>query len=162
MSLLPHFPAPARLPGRTVSAAGFALVFAAAVYFFAWNWYGLPEAVRFILTGGTSALCLTLSFLAERRGRHHAASLALLGTALFTGIFWVTFGQIFQSGATAWELCLVWAASVVPLFLLRRSAALWNVLILLLFTASCMRPFSLLLTRPWDFHLLTQIGRAHV
>lgn len=160
MSLLPHFPAPARLPGRTVSAAGFALVFAAAVYFFAWNWYGLPEAVRFILTGGTSALCLTLSFLAERRGRHHAASLALLGTALFTGIFWVTFGQIFQSGATAWELCLVWAASVVPLFLLRRSAALWNVLILLLFTASCMRPFSLLLTRPWDFHLLTPLVTA--
>ena len=160
MSLLPHFPAPARLPGRTVSAAGFALVFAAAVYFFAWNWYGLPEAVRFILTGGTSALCLTLSFLAERRGRHHAASLALLGTALFTGIFWVTFGQIFQSGATAWELCLVWAACVLPLFLLRGNASLWNLLVTLLFIASCVRPFPLLPTSFRELSLLPPLITA--
>ena len=145
MSFLPPLPSSARLPGMTVFAAGFALVFASAVYFFAWNWYGLPEAVRFLLTGGSSALCLALSFLAERKGRRNAAALALLGSALLTGIFWVTFGQIFQSGATAWELCLVWAACVVPLFLMRRNASLWNLLVVLLFTASCVRPFPLLL-----------------
>ena len=160
MSFLPPLPSSARLPGMTVFTAGFALVFAAAVYFFAWNWYGLPEAARFLLTGGASALCLALSFLAERKNRRSAAALALLGSALSTGIFWVTFGQIFQSGATAWELCLVWAACVLPLFLLRGNASLWNLLVTLLFIASCVRPFPLLPTSFRELSLLPPLITA--
>lgn len=155
-------PLPSRLTNMAILATGFALTFASAVYFFAWNWYGMPEAIRFFLTGGVSALCLALSFFAERRGLMRAAAIALLGTALFIGLFWVTFGQIFQSGATAWELCLVWAASIVPLFLLRRNASLWNLIIALLFIASWGNILSqaLVYTHVRELHLLPMLLTA--
>lgn len=155
-------PLPSRLTNMAILATGFALTFASAVYFFAWNWYGMPEAIRFLLTGGVSALCLMLSFLAERRGCMRTAAIALFGTALFIGIFWVTFGQIFQSGATAWELCLVWAANIVPLFLLRRNASLWNLIIALLFIASWGRIISqaLVYTDVRELHLLPMLLTA--
>ena len=137
-------PAPARLPGLTALAAGTALTLAAALCFFAWNWFRLPEAARFSLAGGAVLLCLILTLAAERKGRVHAASLALLGAALFTGMFWAVFGQVFQSGATVQDLCLAWALCVVPLFALRRTASLWNLLVLLLCAASWKDPGHLL------------------
>ena len=98
-------------------------------------------------------------------------SLALLCAALFTGMFWAVFGQVFQSGATAREFCLAWAASITPLLLLRRSACLWNLWVLLLFAAAAGGPLSLSwdtwLSRPLPSLLIAaacslEIGRAHV
>ena len=66
-----------------------------------------------------------------------AAGLAMLGAGLCTGLFWAVFAQTFQSGATERDFCLVWAACVVPLFVLRRSAGLWNLLVVLLCGAAC-------------------------
>ncbi|WP_298067772.1 DUF2157 domain-containing protein [uncultured Mailhella sp.] len=132
-------PEPGRLPVFAIPA-GFVLLAAAAFCFVAWNWSGVSAAVRLALPGGTVLLCLTFSCLAERGLHPRESSLALLAAALFIGLFWLAFGQTFQSGASVWDLCRVWAACIVPLFLLRRSAGLWNLLVMLLAAASCTEP----------------------
>ena len=131
---------PVRLPGLIAIVTGAILTLAAAVFFFAWNWNAMPVAGRFALAAAGTTLCLGLAFAAERTRARPLAPLALLAAALFTGLVWVVFGQVFQSGATAPEFCLVWAAGILPIFLLRREALLWNLLILLLIAASCTEP----------------------
>lgn len=126
--------------------AGTVLVLASAVCFFAWNWHHLSDTAKFSLAGGSASGCVLLALAAEHRQMTFLASLALLCAALFTGMFWAVFGQVFQSGATAREFCLAWAASITPLLLLRRSACLWNLWVLLLFAAAAGGPLSL----SWD------------
>lgn len=122
-------------PSLMLLFAGAFLTFSALVCFFAGNWHALPAAAKFALAGGGTALMLTLAPVLERKGLRAPASLALVFSALFTGLFWVVFEQTFQSGAAFRELCLAWAAGTMPLFLLRRTASLWNLLVVLLSVA---------------------------
>lgn len=137
MPALPPLALPSQRPARAASLAGAALLAAALFSFVAWNWRGMGVAVRLALPGGAALLCLALSFLSERQQRPRAASLALLGAALFVGLFWMVFEQSFQSGSPLWKFCRAWAVCTLPLFLLRRYLCLWNLLVLLLCGASC-------------------------
>lgn len=145
--------APAALR-RVLLLTGAALTLTAVVHFFAWNWHALSGAARFALTGGGTVLCLLSAAVADRKGRHALCSLSLFAAALFTGLFWIVFGQIFQSAATFREFCLAWAAGTIPLFLLRRTALLWNLLVLLLSAGSCADPLLTLWEGAWTPHLL--------
>lgn len=145
---------PSRLFGLTTLAAGVALTLTSAVYVFSRYWHAVPAAAKFALAGAGIALCLILALIAERKQHEAAASTALFATAIFTGIFWIVFGQTFQSGATFRDFCLIWAASTAPLFLLRRRAPLWNLLILLLSTAVCSEPVLELWRNSCTSHLL--------
>ena len=44
---------------------------------------------------------------------------------LFVGLFWVVYGQVYQSGAFVYEFCLGWAVSLVPLALVAGNRWLW-------------------------------------
>ena len=144
----------AERPGLLIQITGAALVLAAAVCFFAWNWQALPQALRLVLPGACTILSLFAVPLAEARQKKPYAALALVTAALFTGLFWTSFGQIFQSGATARELCLAWAVSITPIFLLRPTAALWNLLILLLCIFAFSGPVLTLQDGAWTSHVL--------
>lgn len=121
--------------GRLLLVVGAALVLAAAICFFAWNWRSLSDTAKFALAVGGFLACVAGSLAAERHDRSVPADLALLAACLFMGMFWVVFGQTFQSGATAQDFCLVWAACVTPFVLLRRTASLWNLWAVLLLAA---------------------------
>lgn len=127
-------------PGLIPLFAGVFLSLSALIYFFAWNWYSLPAATKFALAGGGTVLCIALALAAEQKAISPGSSLAQFSAAIFSGLFWVVFGQTFQSGTTVRELCLAWAASVVPIFLLRRTASLWNLLVVLLSIGVCSQP----------------------
>lgn len=151
------FSDPAELPGLLALMTGSALVLTAILYFFAWNWQALPETVRLILPGAGTVLSLLLVPAAERRQQRHAALLALMTAVLFTGLFWTAFGQIFQSGATAREFCVVWAVSITPVFLLRPNAVLWNLLILLLCITAGAGPLMEPWKEGWTSHFLAPL-----
>ncbi len=140
MALPTYLPSPSRMPGMIALAAGASLTLAAVVYFFAWNWHALSGTTRFSLAGGGALMSLALALAAERKRHDAASSIALFSAALFTGLFWTVFGQVFQSGATTREFCLAWAVTTAPIFLLRRTALLWNLLVPLLIAAVCASP----------------------
>lgn len=141
-------------PGLTVQMTGASLVLTSAICFFAWNWQALPQIARLLLPAAGTVLSLLLVPEAERRRLRHVATLALVAAALGTGLFWTSFAQIFQSGATAQEFCLAWAVSLTPIFLLRSSALLWNLLMLLLSIASLSEPVLLRQDGAWTSHFL--------
>lgn len=136
---------PSRLFGLTALAAGVLLTLTSAVYVFSRYWHAVPAAAKFALAGAGIALCMILALSAERKRHDAAASMAMFSAAIFAGIFWIVFGQTFQSGASPRDFCQIWAASTVPLFLLRRRAPLWNLLVLLLSAAVCTEP----ILEPW-------------
>ena len=124
-----------RLIGRLPLLTGAFLTLTAVVYFFAWNWHILPAAAKFALAAGGTAACTALAPAAERRGLRHAVSPAMFAAALFTGMFQVVLEQTFPSSADVRDFCLAWAAGTMPLFLLRRTVSLWNLLVVLLSVA---------------------------
>lgn len=130
------FPTSAAWLGTLLHIAGLILCVAAAIYFFAWNWHTLPDALKFSLTAGDFLACLTLSLVAEYRNRPLQTSCFLFAACMFIGMFWAVFGQIFQSGATEREFCLVWAASMTPFLLLRPGPILWNLWVILVVVAA--------------------------
>lgn len=105
-------------------ALGAALTLAAIVYFFAYNWSWLRPAMRFALVEGGFAACVGSAMAMQTRSPR-AADIALTAAATLTGVFWAVFGQIYQTGADAWQLFALWALCVTPWLLLRPSAALW-------------------------------------
>lgn len=109
---------------RVLSGLGTALVLAAVIYFFAANRQRIPPFVRLLLV--ETGLVLSISaFLALRRRAPHAADAALTAAGLFMGVFWAVFGQIYQTGADAWQLFALWAACIAPWLPIRPATALW-------------------------------------
>lgn len=109
---------------RVLPGLGTALVLAAVIYFFAANRQRIPPFVRLLLV--ETGLVLSVSaFLALRRRAPHAADAALTAAGLFMGVFWAVFGQIYQTGADAWQLFALWAACIAPWLPIRPATALW-------------------------------------
>lgn len=104
-------------------AAGHLL--AAVIFFFAFNWQDLgPLAKLALLQGGVvmAALGSRLSLLPEI-----LRETLLLAATVLVGVLLATFGQIYQTGADAWQLFAGWAALTLPWVLSGRSAGHWLV-----------------------------------
>ncbi len=108
---------------RVLLGVGAALVLAAIVYFFAFNWARVPGWARFALAEGLFVLAAVWA-LAARPGAPRDTSLLAAGT--LAGVFWAVFGQYYQTGADAWQLFALWTAFLLPWLALARTAALAN------------------------------------
>lgn len=114
---------------RLVLLLGTALIVAGGVYFFAYNW---GELTKFDKLGLVEAGFLVCAVGAGRLGISRLGGKALLFAACVTvGVFLAVFGQIYQTGADAWELFLGWAALILPWVFLSRFAGLWMFWLLL-------------------------------
>lgn len=106
--------------------AGALFLVAALICFFAFNWADIPAFAKF---GGIAALMAGTAAFACRSGLDTAAGdLALLGCGLLAGPLLAVYGQVYQTGADAWELFRAWALFLIPLALVGRSAGLWAAL----------------------------------
>ncbi|MDR2508223.1 MAG: GDYXXLXY domain-containing protein [Candidatus Accumulibacter sp.] len=95
------------------------LFFAAAVIcFFAYNWTELSSFAKF----GFIAFLMALSAVpALLRGFSSSLSHAgLLLCGILGGVLFAVYGQVYQTGADAWELFRAWTFWLFPLFLISR------------------------------------------
>lgn len=108
---------------RALLFLGLVLVLAGVICFFAWNWAALNP---FIKLGLIEAAILVCCGVAWWRGLDsmlgHAAQLA---GAVFVGVFLAVYGQIYQTGADAYELFVGWALLILPWVALAQFAGLW-------------------------------------
>lgn len=98
---------------------------AAAVFFFAFNWQDLsPFAKLAVLQAGVTAAALAsrAPMLPEP-----AREALLIAATVLVGVLLAVFGQIYQTGADAWQLFAGWAALTLPWVLAGRSAGHWLV-----------------------------------
>ncbi len=91
------------------------------IYFFAANWSGLT---RFEKLGLAAVLLVFALVLALWRGLDTMAGrLALLSATVLTGAFMAVFGQVYQTGADAWQLFATWAVLTLPWMVVSRFTA---------------------------------------
>ena len=118
---------------RLLLALGTALLLAGVIYFFAFNWAKIPPAAK--LAGIEAALigCLVMACRASLKSLH--GQVWLLAASVLTGVFLAVFGQIYQTGADAWQLFALWAVLALGWAGIAAFAAHWLWWLLLANTA---------------------------
>ncbi|WP_454723291.1 MULTISPECIES: DUF2157 domain-containing protein [Cupriavidus] len=114
---------------RALLALGAALLCAGVIVFFAFNWQDLHKFARFGLLAG--ALSLLAAFAWLRPPGDMAARAALCGAQVVAGVLLAVIGQVYQSGADAWQLFALWALLAVPWALAACAAPHWWLVIVL-------------------------------
>ena len=114
------------LPAWSVPLCGLtgaALFLAGTVCFVAYNWASLGTLYKFALPLLGLLVCAWGAYIKGlQSGTGKVFSFAC---GLFVGLFWVIYGQVYQSGAFVYEFCLAWALSFLPLALLAGNRWLW-------------------------------------
>ena len=118
---------------RLLLALGAALMLAGVIYFFAFNWVKIPPAVKLADIQVALIGCLVMACRASLNNLH--GQLWLLAASVLTGVFLAVFGQIYQTGADAWQLFALWAVLVSGWTVIAAFAAQWLLWLLLVNTA---------------------------
>jgi uncharacterized membrane protein len=118
---------------RWLTVLGAVSLLAGILFFFAWNWKDLHRFTRFaILEGGVLLAAIGAAWMlrplspsSEGNPRRLPGEMLLVAAAVLTGILIAVYGQVYQTGADAFQNFLGWAALILPWVLVGRSALLW-------------------------------------
>ena len=106
---------------------------AGVIFFFAYNWASMH---RLLKLGVIQTALILAVFTASFHGFEKLAGKAsLLLACILVGALFALFGQIYQTGADAYELFLAWSAFIAGWVIISNFAALWLLLLILLETA---------------------------
>jgi uncharacterized membrane protein len=110
---------------RLLLALGAVLILAGIIFFFAANWNSFSGLVKLAGIEVGLVLCLAGAWLygLERL----SGRVLLLGAGVLVGVFLAVFGQVYQTGADAWDLYARWSALIFGWVLLARFVPLWGV-----------------------------------
>jgi uncharacterized membrane protein len=108
---------------RLLLAIGTALTLAGIVFFFAFNWAKLSPLSKFATIETALIVCLIGASLYSLRRPNGQA--LLLAASVLVGVFMAVFGQIYQTGADAYQLFVMWAALTLGWTVLSKYAAQW-------------------------------------
>jgi len=121
------------------------------IVFFAFNWQALHKFTRF---GVLALLISALAVFAWRRPDGDAAGrAALFGAQMITGALLAVIGQVYQTGADAWQLFAWWTLLAVPWALAAHAPPHWW-LVVVLANVALLRFFSVELGAGLPFTLL--------
>lgn len=108
---------------RPALVVGATLILAGVVFFFAYNWAQMPGWQKL---GLVNLGLIASAAIAIWRGFDDPVGLVfVIAASFFVGIFMVVFGQIYQTGADAYQLFMMWSLLILPWVLLTRSLAHW-------------------------------------
>ncbi len=121
---------------RIMLFLGAALVLSGIVFFFAYNWARMGRFTKFGLIEAGILVCL----IGAHRLKYHslAGKVLLLSASVLTGSLLAVYGQIYQTGADAYELFVGWAALILGWVLIARFAGLWLFWLVIVNTAAIL------------------------
>lgn len=114
---------------------GCTLVLAGMIFFFAHNWQKMSVFYKFTVIEA-AIICALLGawvYSLEKTG----GKLSLICASILVGVFLAVFGQIYQTGADAYQLFVTWSLLIAPWVLISRFAALWLIWLVLI-NLSCI------------------------
>lgn len=115
---------------RFFMAAGVLLLLSGIVFFFAYNWSGLHKFSKLALAeGGIIAVGLGLLFF---KPSDFILKLGLTAISVLVGIAFAVFGQIYQTGADAYDFFLGWTIFVTAWVAISSFPFLWLFYLLLI------------------------------
>lgn len=102
------------------------------IFFFAYNWAELP---KFVKIGLTEALIIVTTILALLpKINNTIRNTILTGAAALVGVLFAVFGQIYQTGADAYDFFLAWTIFITLWVIISDFAPLWLLYVILINT----------------------------
>lgn len=111
---------------------GIGFTTAGIIFFFAYNWASLHKFVKIGLIEGLIVI-ITLAILSARISVP-VKNIMLTGAAVLVGVLFAVFGQVYQTGANAYDLFLSWTLSITLWVIIANFAPLWLIYIILINT----------------------------
>jgi len=117
---------------RMLLLLGAALTLSGIIFFFAYNWTKLTGLHKL----GLIQICIiALIVIVSVRGREKLSSkVMVLAASVITGVLLAAYGQVYQTGADAFELFIWWAILILGWVAVSEFAGLWIVELAVLFT----------------------------
>ncbi|MEE9349666.1 MAG: DUF2157 domain-containing protein [Flavobacteriaceae bacterium] len=108
---------------------GVAFTTAGIIFFFAYNWNDLHKFIKLGLIGSL-IIGLTL-FVAFSKNSQTIKNVILTGVTMLVGVLFAVFGQIYQTGANAYDFFLGWTMAVALWVFISNFSAMWLVFMVL-------------------------------
>ena len=108
---------------RALLAFGAGHLLAGIVFFFAYNWADLSDLAKFAIVEGALVATVIAALLLGIDRLH--GQLAVIGASVLTGVLLAVIGQVYQTGADAYQLFTAWMLLILAWTLGSRSAAQW-------------------------------------
>lgn len=102
---------------------GVGFILSGVVFFFAYNWANLHKFVKIGLIEGL-LIATTILVLLQKINRN-IRNIIHTGASVLVGVLFAVFGQIYQTGANAYDFFLAWTAFVTLWVLVSNFAPLW-------------------------------------
>jgi uncharacterized membrane protein len=113
----------ARWGMRALLALGVGQLLAGVAFFFAYNWNDLSDIAKFAVVETALAIAVGGALLV---GLDRVfGQMLLIAASVLTGVLLAVIGQVYQTGADAFELFVAWAALILPWTIISRHAAHW-------------------------------------
>lgn len=108
---------------RLLLFLGAALLLAGVVFFFAFNWARMSPFAKFALIEGAMLVCVVAAWVVGLK--RITGQVLLLGAGLLVGVLLAVYGQVYQTGADAYELFLGWSLLILGWVIVARFGAFW-------------------------------------
>ncbi len=102
------------------------------IFFFAYNWADLHKFIKIGLIEGLIVSTLLIAFFAKISIDYK--NILLTGASILVGVLFAVFGQIYQTGANAYDFFLGWTLFIALWVAVSHFAPLWLVFIVLINT----------------------------
>ena len=109
---------------------GLLFLVSGVIFFFAYNWRELHKFAKLSIVGSLILIPAIFALLSDMQKFH--VKLSMLAVALFTGCLLAVFGQIYQTGANAYDLFLNWAILITGIVFVADFKPLWFLWIVLI------------------------------
>lgn len=136
-------------------AVGIGFTVAGIIFFFAYNWDELP---KFAKLGIVEVLLIASVLLAAfTRWNILIKQILLTGATFLVGTLFAVFGQIYQTGADAYDLFLGWTLFTILWAVAIRFTPLWLTFIGLLCTTIWLYTIQIIPDNLWEVTILTNV-----
>lgn len=136
-------------------ASGVAFTVAGIIFFFAYNWEGLPKFAKMGLV--EIVLITTVSLVIFTSWSKLVKQIILTGATFLIGALFAVYGQIYQTGADAYDLFLGWTLFTLLWAIAIRFAPLWLIFIGLLCTTVWLYARQIVPSNEWHVAILSNL-----
>jgi uncharacterized membrane protein len=115
-----------------IISLGVGFTVAGIVFFFAYNWADLHKFVKIGLTQGILIAATIVALLPKIN--ENIRNVILTGASVLVGVLFAVFGQIYQTGANAYDFFLAWTIFLTIWVLVSKFSPLWLIYLVLINT----------------------------
>lgn len=131
---------------------GIGFTVAGIIFFFAYNWADLHKFAKIGLVEALILITTGLVFLPKLNA--NTRNIIVTGAAALVGVLFAVFGQVYQTGANAYDFFLAWVIFITLWTLVSNFAPLWLLYLLLVNTTIVL--YAQQVARNWEgIHVMT-------